>query len=64
MIWGYFFLGAISLGMVVVSSPKIVINIPETYEKINPIKENPIGSAVSDIFRYKHTDKQSDILLL
>ena len=36
---GYFFLGAISLGRVVVPSPKIVINLPRCY----PLKENQIG---------------------
>ena len=25
-----------------------------------PIKENPIGSAVSEILRYKHTHKHTD----
>ena len=30
----FFFLGAISLGRVVVPSPKIVINLPGTYEKL------------------------------
>ena len=25
-----------------------------------PVKENPIGSAVSEILRYKQTDKQTD----
>ena len=30
----------------------------------HPVKEDPIGSAVSEILRYKHTDRQTDILLL
>ena len=29
-----------------------------------PVKENLIGSLVSEILRYKHTEKQSEILLL
>ena len=29
-----------------------------------PVKENPIGSAVSEIPRYKHSDTQTNILLL
>ena len=36
--------------------------------KIYPVKENPIGSAVSEILRYKHTNtqthRQPNILLL
>ena len=32
---GHFLLGAISLGWVVVPSPKIVINFSRTYEKLN-----------------------------
>ena len=27
--------------------------------RIYPVKENPIGSSVSEILRYKHTDKQT-----
>ncbi len=46
-------------GSVVVASPKIVINLPGTYDKI-PVKEDPIGSAVSEIFHYKHTNTQSN----
>ena len=29
-----------------------------------PVKENPTGLAVSEILRYKHTNKQTHILLL
>ena len=29
-----------------------------------PVKESPIGSAVSEILRYTQTDRQTDILLL
>ena len=29
-----------------------------------PIKENPIGSAVGKILRYRHTERQTYILLL
>ena len=29
-----------------------------------PVKENPIGAAVSEILRYRHTNRQKDILLL
>ena len=32
--------------------------------RIYPVKENHIGSAVSEIPRYKQTDKQVEILLL
>ena len=33
--------------------------------RIYPVKENPIGSAVSEIFWYRHTEnKQTNILLL
>ena len=50
-----FFL-VISLGRVVVPSPKTVINLPGTY----PVKENPIYLAVSEILWYKHTHKHTD----
>ena len=36
-----FFLGAISLGRIVVTTPKMVINLSRTYEKLNG-KENDI----------------------
>ncbi len=51
----------ISLGRVVlvVPSPKIVINLPGTYRSYL-VKENPIGSAVSDVLRYRQTNKQTD----
>ena len=29
-----------------------------------PVKENPIGSAVSEILRYKQTNRHTDIVLL
>ena len=29
-----------------------------------PVKENPIGSAVNEILRYKQRDRQTDIVLL
>ena len=48
-----FFLGVIFLGRVVVPSPKIVKNLSGTMLGY-PIKENPIGSAVSEIRPYKH----------
>ena len=56
--WGEFFLGAISLGRVVLPYPNIVINLPRTYEKL-PWKENHIGLAVSEILRYKQKDRQT-----
>ena len=47
------FLGAISLGRVMVPSSKIVINLPTN-------NENHISSAVSDILWYKQkTDRQT-----
>ena len=52
-------LGAISLGREVIPSPKIVINLSGTYE-IYPVKENLIGSAISEILRYKQTNRQTD----
>ena len=52
-----FFLGAISLGSVVVPSPRISINLPT---EPNIVKENQIGSVVSEILWYT----QIDILLL
>ena len=30
----------------------------------NPVKDNPIGSAVGEILQYKQTDRQTHILLL
>ena len=53
----------ISLGRVVVPFPKIVITFPGPM-KSYPVKENPIGLAVSEILRYKRTDRQTDIVLL
>ena len=56
-----FFLGTISLGRVVVPSPKIVINL------LGPMRsypDNPIGSAVNEILRYKQTNRQTDTVLL
>ena len=32
--------------------------------KSYPVKENPIGSALSEILRNKHTNTHTDILLL
>ena len=32
--------------------------------RIYPVKQNPIGSAVSEILRYRQTDRQTHILLL
>ena len=49
---GYFFLGAISLGWVVVPYPKIAINLRWNYEKLPCI-----GSAVSKILRYTQIDR-------
>ena len=49
-----FFSRAISLGRVVLLTPKIVLNLPRTYE------ENHIDSAVSEILWYKQTDRQAD----
>ena len=46
----FFFIGTISLRRVVVPSPKIVINL--SFQQF------------SEILRYKHTDRQTDILLL
>ena len=43
-----FFIGVISLGRVEIPSPKIVINLPRTYEKL-PVTENHIGSEVGEI---------------
>ena len=54
----YLLLGAISLGMVVVPSLKIVINLPRTYEKL-PCKGEPyqfIGKRDSSLQRNKQTD--------
>ena len=48
---------------VVAPPPKIVINLPRTHEK-HPVKENPIGSAVSEILQYKYTNTQTNILLM
>ena len=67
MLGGSCFFRVISLGRVVVLSLKIVINLPGSMRSY-PVKENNTGSAVSEIIRYKHTDKhtdkQIDILLL
>ena len=49
----YFFLGAISLRWVVLPSPKIVISLPSTYEKL-PCKV----PAVREILRNIQTDIQ------
>ena len=46
-----------------VTSPKIVTNLPITMRSYT-VKENPIDSAVSEILRYKQTNKQTNILLL
>ena len=31
--------------------------------RIYPVKKNPIGSAVSKILRYKHTDRQTYFII-
>ncbi len=49
------FIGAISLGRLVVPSPKIDINLPKPMG-IYPVKESPIGSAVSKILWHTQTD--------
>ena len=55
---------AFSLRRVMVPSLEIDINLPRTYE----VKVKHIGSAVSEILRYKQTNRftnrQTDILLL
>ena len=56
---GNYFLGAISLGGLVLPSPKIVINLSLGPMRSDPVKENPIGSAASEILG---TDKQTIIL--
>ena len=38
-----------------VTFPKIVINLHRTLEKVHIVKENHIGSAVSEILQYKET---------
>ncbi len=43
---------------IIARNGKIVISLPETYE--NHVKENPIGSAISEILWYR----QTNILLL
>ena len=61
---GEYFLWSISLERVVVPSPpKIVITFPGSIRSY-PVKDNYIGSAVSEILRYKQTEKQTNILLL
>ena len=52
----YFYLRAISIRWFVVPCPEIVINFPRTYENYI-VKENHIGSAVSEIIRYKQIDR-------
>ena len=47
----------ISLGRVVEPSPKIVLNLEGPFRSY-PVKENLIGSAVSEILRDKHTKTQ------
>ena len=54
---------SISLGRVVVPSPKIVLNLPGLMTSY-PVKENLIGSEVSKILRYIETDIHTDIVLL
>ena len=53
------FLGEISLGMEVVPSSKIDINLIRIYMRSYPVKENHIGSAVTEILWYKQTDIES-----
>ena len=55
----HFLFLAISVGRVVVASPKIVMNLPGTYKKLH-CKVNHIGSEVSEILWYR----QMDILVL
>ena len=55
---GTFFLGTISLGRVVITSPKIVKTIPIP-KKSYLVKENPISLAVSEILRNKQTNTQT-----
>ena len=50
-----FFLKAISLGSVVVPSPKIIINLPRTYISYS-LKKNHTGSVVSEILQYTQTE--------
>ena len=50
--YNQFFLEAISLGMLVVPSPKIIINLPGPMQS-NIVKDNPFGSAVSITLRYR-----------
>ena len=65
--WGYeapcFMVNFPWEGCNVIPSPKIVINLPRTYEKLL-CKGEPHRSAVSEILRYKQTDSQTNILLL
>ena len=48
----------------VVLSHKIFKNMKMRPMKSYPVKENPIGLAVSEILRYKRTDGQTDIIVL
>ena len=51
-------------GGMVTLSPKIAINLHRTYEKLHcTVRENHIGSVVSDILQYKQTDKHPVTLL-
>ena len=56
--YSIFFVILFYLRRVVVPYRKTVINIPKPMRSY-PVKENQIGSAVSEILRYKHTDKQT-----
>ena len=55
---GNLFLGAIPVRGLVVPCPTIVKTF-STPMRSYPVKENPIGSAVSEILRYKQTDRQT-----
>ena len=59
---GVIVLGAISLGRVVVTSPKIVKNIPKTYEYIYLVRKIISVHRLND--STVHTDRQTNILLL
>ena len=50
-----FVVGMISLGRVLVPSPKIFTNYHRNYLNFT-VKENHIGSAVSEILRYRQTE--------
>ena len=59
----YFRFFVISFGRVVVTFPKIVIKTFLGPMRSYPVKENQFGSAVSEILRYKQTDRHPVTLL-